>query len=50
MATDMAAGKGGLNAEFWAIIGGGVMLAAIGITAITLGWSMYTRLDTRRRP
>lgn len=28
MATDAAAGKGGLSAEFWAIIGIGVMLAA----------------------
>ncbi len=47
MATDAVAGKSGLSAEFWAIIGVGVMLAAIGITAITLGWNMYTRLDTR---
>ena len=47
MATGTAAGKNGLSAEFWAIIGVGVMLAAIGIAAITLGWNMYTRLDTR---
>ena len=47
MATDAVARKSGLSAEFWAIIGVGVMLAAIGITAITLGWNMYTRLDTR---
>ena len=47
MAANTAAGKSGLSAEFWAIIGGGVMLAAIGITAITLGWNMYTRLETR---
>ena len=47
MAANTAAGKSGLSAEFWAIIGVGVMLAAIGITAITLGWNMYTRLETR---
>lgn len=47
MAADTAAGKNRLGAEFWAIVGVGVMLAAIGITAITLGWNMYTRLDTR---
>ena len=48
MAADTAAGKSGLSAEFWAIIVVGVMLAAIGITAITLGWNMYTRLDCTR--
>ena len=47
MAANTAAGKSGLSAEFWAIIGVGVMLTAIGITAITLGWNMYTRLETR---
>ena len=41
------AGKSRLSAEFWAIIGVGVMLAAIGFTAITLGWNMYARLDVR---
>ena len=40
-------GKSRLSAEFWAIIGVGVMLAAIGFTAITLGWNMYARLDVR---
>ena len=33
--TSNAAGKSRLSAEFWAIIGVGVMLAAIGFTAIT---------------
>lgn len=47
MTTGTAAGKSGLSAEFWAIIGVGVMLAAIGVTAITLGWNMYARLDVR---
>lgn len=41
------AGKSHLSAELWAIIGVGVMLAEIGITATTLGWNMHTRLDMR---
>ena len=45
--TSNTAGKNHLSAEFWAIIGVGVMLAAIGFTAITLGWNMYARLDVR---
>jgi len=45
--TSNTAGKSRLSAEFWAIIGVGVMLAAIGFTAITLGWNMYARLDVR---
>ena len=35
-----------MSPEFWAIIGVGVALTAVGVTAITLGWSMYARLDT----
>lgn len=34
-----------MSPEFWAIIGVGVALTAGGVTAITLGWSMYARLD-----
>ena len=34
-----------MSPEFWAIIGVGVALTAAGVTAITLGWSMYARLD-----
>ena len=45
--TSNTAGKSRLSVEFWAIIGVGVMLAAIGFTAITLGWNMYARLDVR---
>lgn len=47
MAADTEAGRSCLSAEFWAIIGVGVALAAIGVTAITLGWNMYARLDVR---
>ena len=36
-----------MSPEFWAVIGVGVPLAAVGVTAITLGWSMYARLDAR---
>lgn len=36
-----------MSAEFWAILGVGVALTAVGVTAITLGWSMYARLDAR---
>ena len=36
-----------MSPEFWAIIGVGVALTAVGATAITLGWSMYARLDAR---
>ena len=36
-----------MSAEFWAIIGVGVALTAVGVTTITLGWSMYARLDAR---
>ena len=46
MDTDTT-GKSSLSAEFWAIIGVGVALAAIGVTATTLGWNMYARLDGR---
>jgi len=28
-------------------MGVGVALTAVGVTAITLGWSMYARLDAR---
>ena len=45
--TSNTAGKSRLSAEFWAIIGVGVMLSAIGFTAITPGWNMYARLDVR---
>lgn len=45
--TSNTAGKNRLSAEFWAIIGVGVMLAVIGSTAITLGWNTYARLDVR---
>ena len=47
MATNAEIGRSGLSAEFWAIIGAGVALAAIGGTGITLGWNMYSRLDVR---
>ena len=47
MAANTEVGRSGLSAEFWAIIGVGVALAAIGATAITLGWNMYARLDVR---
>lgn len=36
-----------MSAEFWAIIGVGVALAAVGMTAVTLGWNLYVRLETR---
>ena len=36
-----------MSPEFWAIIGVGAALTAVGVTAITLGWSMYARLDAR---
>lgn len=36
-----------MSPEFWAVIGVSVALAAVGVTAITLGWSMYARLDAR---
>lgn len=36
-----------MSAEFWAIIGIGAALTAVGATAITLGWNMYARLDVR---
>ena len=36
-----------MSPEFWAIIGVGVALTAVGVTAITLGWSMSARLDAR---
>ena len=36
-----------MSAEFWAIIGVGVALAAVGMTAVTLGWNLYVRLGTR---
>ena len=45
MAANAEVGRSGLSAEFWAIIGVGLALAAIGGTAITLGGNMYTRLD-----
>ena len=47
MATNADVGRSALSVEFWAIIGVGVALAAIGGTAITLGWNMYARLDVR---
>jgi len=37
METNAATGTSGSSAEFWAIIGVGVMMAAIGITVIALG-------------
>ena len=36
-----------MSPEFWAIMGVGVALTAVGVTAVTLGWSMYARLDAR---
>lgn len=36
-----------MSPEFWAIMGVGVALTPVGVTAITLGWSMYARLDAR---
>ena len=36
-----------MSPEFWTIIGVGAALTAVGVTAITLGWSMYARLDAR---
>ena len=37
----------GMSPELWAIIGVGVALTAVGVTAITLGWNMSACLDTR---
>ena len=45
-ATDGAAGESRPKAAFWAIMGVGVTLTAIGIT-VTLGSNAHTRLDTR---
>ena len=36
-----------VSPEFWAIAGVGVTLTAVGVTAITFGWSMYARLGAR---
>ena len=36
-----------MSPEFGVIIGVGAALTAVGVTTITLGWSMYARLDAR---
>ena len=36
-----------MSPGFWAIVGVGVALTAVGVTAVTLGWNMYARLDAR---